>query len=137
MIKTMDCQKVIDVYKDLFDRIKRLKPLKDEIIFIKIEDCFIKLISKNKQLSILPAKVSERMGEILIKFTDFNSFKQIMDAKDLIDYGERLLYAALDKKVLLDPGKFEKATKSGFYKLLCRSRYKKHIQVFELTIPVL
>ncbi|NVM02099.1 MAG: hypothetical protein HWN67_07165 [Candidatus Helarchaeota archaeon] len=132
----MECQKVVDKYKDLFSRIKRLKPLKDDTIFIKVENCLIKISRIEKQLLINIAKLTDRKGEMMVKFSDFSTLQQVLNAKDLIEYGERLLYAVLDRKIFLDPGNVEKATQSGFFKLISRSRFKKHIQIFELTIPV-
>lgn len=132
----MDCQKVVEKYKDLFSRIKRLKPLKDDTIFIKVENCLIKISRIEKRLFINPAKLTDRKGEMMVKFSDFSTLQQVLNAKDLIEYGERLLYAVLDRKIFLDPGNVQKATQSGFFKLISRSRFKKHIQIFELTIPV-
>ena len=133
----MVCQEVITIYEQLFSRINRLKSLKDDSIFIKVDDCFIKIESQNRKISIKIAKQDDRKGEILVRFTDLESFKHVMSAENLYDYGERLCYAALDRKVFLDPGDKDKATSSGFFKLLCRNRFKKHIQIFELTIPVI
>ncbi|MHA1299140.1 MAG: hypothetical protein ACTSO9_06895 [Candidatus Helarchaeota archaeon] len=133
----MDCQKIIELYRNIFSRIRLLRPLKDDIIFVKVKNCLIKITRKNKQLSISRVNENERRGEMLIEFKDFDSIKQVLNADDLKDYGEKLLYAALDRKVILDPGNVEKATSSGFFKLLCRNRFKKHIRIFELIIPVI
>lgn len=132
----MDCQKIIDAYKVLFSRIKKLKPFKDDSIFIKVENCIINIIKRESQLSIDIANLNDRKEEMMIIFADFPTFQKILSSEDLNEYGERLLYAVLDRKVLLDPGTIKKATDSGFYKLLSRSREKKHIRIFELTIPV-
>ncbi len=132
----MDCQEVVDLYEDLFSRFKKLRPIKDDTIFIKVDNCIIKITRIEKQLFIKIAKLTDRKGEMMVKFSDFSILRHILEATDLVDYGDRLLYAALDRKVFLDPGNMQKATQSGFYKLLSRSSFKKHIQLFKLTIPV-
>ena len=133
----MDCQQVIELYEQLFSRISRLKALKDGTIFITDENCCIKIASQKRILSIETAKIEDRNGEVVVSFTDCDRFKHVLNAENLYNYGERLCYAALDRKVFLDPGNTEKATLSGFYKMLCRKRFKKHMQIFELTIPVM
>lgn len=132
----MDCQKVVEIYKNLFLRIKGLNPLKDDTIFIKVENCLIKITRKNRQLLITTAKLADKKNEMMVIFSDFSTLQYVLNTKDLLEYGERLLYAVLDHKVLLDPGNVERITQSGFFKLISRSRFKKNIQIFELTIPV-
>ncbi len=130
-------ERIIQLYDNLFTRIKRLKPHKDDTIFIKVEDNIIKISRKQKQIIMKPAQLSERKGEMMVKFSDLSTLQYVLEAKDVMEYGDRLLYAVLDKKVLLDPGNVDKATRSGFFKLISRSRIKNHVQVFELTIPVM
>ncbi|MFX1449680.1 MAG: hypothetical protein ACFFCM_02485 [Promethearchaeota archaeon] len=132
----MDCQKVVELYQNLFSRFKKLRPTRDDSIFIKVETCIIKISGTKKQLFVKIANLTDRKGEMLVKFSDFTTLQHVLKASNLFDYGERLLYAALERKVFLDPGSIQKATQSGFYKLLSRSSFKKHIQIFSLTIPV-
>lgn len=133
----MDCQKVVKMYENLFFRIKKLNPYKDDTIFIKVENCLINITRKRNQLFITHAKLIDRKGEMMVLFSDFSGLENVLSAKDVLEYGERLLYAVLDHKVILDPGNLEKATQSGFYKLVSRSKFKKNILIFELTIPVM
>ncbi|MHC1590951.1 MAG: hypothetical protein ACXQS8_02600 [Candidatus Helarchaeales archaeon] len=130
------CERCVEKIKELFQKIPVLRPQKKGKIFMKIEDCLIAITHENKEITVEQVNANERKDELLINFSDFETFFYVMDARDLQDYGDRLVYSvALKGKINLDAVE-KNPIRNPFYKLICRSRMKKGIQVFEMVIPL-
>ncbi|MHA1145197.1 MAG: hypothetical protein ACTSRW_10705 [Candidatus Helarchaeota archaeon] len=130
------CEKSVEKIKQLFERIPVLRPTKDGKIFIKIKDCLIAIEYSNKKINVTRVTNDDRKDELLINYSDFETLYYVLDSKNLHEYGDRLVYSvALEGKINLDA--IEKnPIRNPFYKLICRSRMKRGVQVFEMVIPL-
>ena len=98
--------------------------------------CFIKIEYLNKELLFNSSDLTERNDEIILKFKNSQTFNKIMQAKDILDYGNRLATSVLlENDVSMDVGVEKNPLRSAFFKLLCRGEIRKGMLIFRQTIP--
>ena len=129
------CKQSVEKIKQLFQRIPTLRPVKNGKIFIQVQDCLISIEKKLGDLFISIYSGEESENDILITYLDFETLDYVLNAKDLYDYGDRLVYSVvLKQKIYLKSNKMN-PIRHPFHKLMCRKRMKKGIGFYEMVIP--
>ncbi len=131
----MNCKELQIKLDEFFRKVPLYSPLKiGHSVIIRIGECSFEILKEEG--GFLVNQNYESNNKLLIQFKDLDSFKYIFDAKNLKEYGSRLVHLATKGKVYMDPGPFEDPMKAGFYRFIGYLKKSRGLQTYVCIVPV-
>ena len=128
---------VYQVLKDFFNRIPHLKPLKDGILILKIDNEYYQLEYKNSNIIINLIKPIESKDHCIVVMSK-KSFYTIFSSENVENFYNNLLEVVLvNKDVRIQINEEIDPMKNVFFKIISINRGKRGINRYELMIPII
>ncbi|MFX1297637.1 MAG: hypothetical protein ACFFD2_22660 [Promethearchaeota archaeon] len=130
----MVCNELGDKLKAFLEEIPLYSPFQiGQSIILKIDECILE-VSKEKrgfQIIINP----DFKEKLVLKFKDVKAFEYLFEAKDLIDYGNRLVTLSTQGKIIMDIGPFKNPMKRGFHRFISYLKKTGGLQTYICIVP--